>query len=104
MPADVERRHPGERGLGQQLLGPVLAEIGDPGRDGRGDAPGVDGLGRGHQRDVGRRPPGAVRRRRDPLARLGDARRDRRRVHGAHAVRTTTTAWRPVTPSRRWEK
>ena len=63
-----------------------------------------DGLGRGDER-----APSPDRARRGPR-RPRCARAPRRRAPATsadgvvHVVRTTTTAWRPVTPSRRWEK
>ena len=67
------------------------------------DTCGLDRLRRRDQRDVAGCSARAVAARGDALAHLGDALGDRR-LTPAHAVRTTTTAWRPVTPSRRWEK
>ena len=75
------------------------------GDDRRGRASTGDRLRRGDQRDARRVAPGRAPR--GAAATASRAPRRRPRVAGAsaaHGSRTTTTAWRPVTPSRRWEK
>ena len=88
MPAHSDRRRPHDRRLGQQFLGPVLAEVGHPGVDDLLDPRRIDGLGggdEGHRRRVAPGPEGGGL---DPPAHLGNALGD----GCGHAVRTMTTA------------
>ena len=64
---------------------------------------GVDRLGRGDEGHRGGVAPGARGGAGDARPHLGHPGRDGR-GRSAHGVRTTTSAWRPVTPSRRYEK
>ncbi len=83
------------RSLGEELLGPVLAEVGDAGGERGGDPVRGDGLGGGDEGDGVGVPPGAAGRGGDAGPDVGDG------VGDAHRSRTATTAWRPVRPSRR---
>ena len=93
VPARGDRRRAGHRGLGEQLLGPVLAEVGDPGVDDRlRPAPASTVLVAATRVTVAGVAPGAGRRRRRsaPAPRRRGPRRRRASV-SAHGVRTTTT-------------